>query len=39
MYEFNKLQTVFDKYRLYQDRNLVRMICASVIANQLEGKK
>lgn len=36
--EFNKLQAVFDKYRLYQDRNLVRMICASVIANQLEGK-
>lgn len=36
--KFKSLQAVFDKYRLYKDRGVVRMVAASVIANQLVGR-
>lgn len=37
--KFKDLQKVFDTYRLYKDRGVVRMVAASVIANQLSGGK
>lgn len=37
--KFDKLQALCDKYRLYKDRGVVRMVAAAVIANQLPGKK
>lgn len=36
---FKELQSVFDKYRLYQDRGVVRMVALSVIANHLLGDR
>lgn len=33
--KFKELQKVFDTYRLYKDRGVVRMLAASVIANQI----
>jgi hypothetical protein len=41
MMKFRDLQQVFDTYRLYADRGVVRMVALSVIANQLldKGKK
>lgn len=37
--KFKELQKIFDTYRLYKDRGVVRMVAAAVIANQLVGSK
>lgn len=37
--KFSEVQKIFDQYRLYKDRGVVRMVAASVISNQLIGKK
>lgn len=36
--KFSQVQKLFDEYRLYADRGVVRMVAASVIANQLVGR-
>jgi hypothetical protein len=38
MMKFKELQAVFDKYRLYKDRGVVRMVAATILANQINSK-
>jgi len=37
--KFKELQKIFDTYRLYKDRGVVRMLAATVIANQVIGPR